>query len=84
MNRLTPRGSQSRHGALLAHESTVELSHSSSHGANRHSCHTGKSISNVRRDAHCGASIACSWVGGDTRSRLRIVGGRTVRHAYQR
>jgi hypothetical protein len=31
VNRLPPRGSPSRHGAQLAHESTVELSHSSSH-----------------------------------------------------
>ena len=51
VNRLPPRGSPSRHGALLAHESTVDLSHSSSHGANRHSCHAEKSISIVRRDA---------------------------------
>ena len=51
VNRLPPRGSPSRHGALLAHESTVELSHSSSHGANRHSCHAEKSISIVRHDA---------------------------------
>jgi hypothetical protein len=46
-----PRGSPSRHAALLVHESTVELSHSSSRGANRHSCHAEKSISIVRRDA---------------------------------
>jgi hypothetical protein len=45
VNRLPPRGSPSSHGALLAHASTVELSHSSSHGANRHSCHAEKSIS---------------------------------------
>ena len=51
VNRLLPRGSPSRHGAQLAHESTVELSHSSSHGANRHSCHVEKSISIVRCDA---------------------------------
>ena len=51
VNRLLPRGSPSRHGALLAHESTVELSHSSSHGANRRSCHAEKSISIVRLDA---------------------------------
>ena len=51
VNRLPPRGSPSRHGALLAHESTVDLSHSSSHGANRHSCHAEKSTSIVRRDA---------------------------------
>ena len=51
VNRLPPRGSPSRHGALLAHESTVDLSHSSSHGANRHSCHAEKSISVVRHDA---------------------------------
>ena len=51
VNRLPPRGSPSRHGAQLAHESTVELSHSSSHGAKRQSCHAGKSISVVRRNA---------------------------------
>ena len=51
VNRLLPRGSPSRHGAQLAHESTVELSHISSHGANRHSCHAEKSISIVRHDA---------------------------------
>ena len=51
VNRLPPRGSPSRHGALLAHELTVELSHSSSHGAKRQSCHAGKSISVARRNA---------------------------------
>ena len=51
VNRLPPRGCPSRHGALLAHESTVELSHNSSHSANRHSRHAEKSISIVRRDA---------------------------------
>ena len=51
MNRLSPRDGPSRHGALLAHESTVELSHSSSHGANQRSCHAEKSISIVRLDA---------------------------------
>eukprot|EP00966_Prymnesium_polylepis_P123941 2866020-Prymnesium_polylepis.1 len=39
---ITPRGSPSRHNSQLAHESTVKLSHSSSHGANRHACHVEK------------------------------------------
>eukprot|EP00966_Prymnesium_polylepis_P277811 6418561-Prymnesium_polylepis.1 len=50
VNRFPPRQS-SRHGALLAHELTVELSHSSSHGANRQPCHARQSTSIVRRNA---------------------------------
>ena len=58
VNRLLPRGSPSRHSAQLAHESTVELSHSSSHGANRHSCHAEKSIS-ILREARRYVAPAC-------------------------